>query len=78
MQSMHVARYIEQLTRARSAPTAKQRLSAIGGIVSAGLVPTGRIASVCAISCIGNGMPRSIPNARSPAAAADAMQKRPL
>jgi site-specific recombinase XerD len=29
VQPMHVAGYIEELTRARSAPTAKQRLSAI-------------------------------------------------
>jgi hypothetical protein len=29
VQPVHVAGYIEELTRARSAPTAKQRLSAI-------------------------------------------------
>jgi hypothetical protein len=49
-----------------------------GGIVSAGFAPTSRIASARAMSATGKGSPRSIPNARVAAAAADDMQKRPL
>ncbi len=50
----------------------------IGGIVSAGLEPAIRMASAPGMSASGNGRPRSMPNARRPAAAAEAMQKRPL
>ncbi len=49
-----------------------------GGIVSAGLEPTSRIACACAMSASGNGSPRSMPNARLDAVAADDMQNRPL
>ena len=45
-----------------------------GGIVSAGLLPATRMASVSAMSAIGKGSPRSMPKARLPAAAADDMQ----
>jgi len=50
----------------------------MGGIVSAGLPPINRIACAPARSVSGNGRPRSIPNARFPAAAAEDMQNRPL
>ena len=50
----------------------------IGGIVAAGLAPAKNTASACGISARGNGIPRSIPNALIPAAAAEAMQNRPL
>ena len=50
----------------------------IGGIVSLTFAPTSRMASAMAMSDTGKGRPRSSPNARSPAAAADDMQKRPL
>ena len=49
-----------------------------GGIVSATLVPSSRIVEAPSRSSSGNGSPRSMPNARLPAAAADDMQKRPL
>ncbi len=49
-----------------------------GGIVSAGLLPTSSTACASAISLTGNGNPRSIPNARLLAAAAEDMQNRPL
>ena len=49
-----------------------------GGIVSAALLPTSRMASAPAMSESGKGSPRSMPNARVPAAAADDMQNRPL
>ena len=49
-----------------------------GGMVSAGLEPTSRIASASAMSASGNGSPRSMPNARLPAVAAEDMQNRPL
>ncbi len=54
------------------------RCATAGGIVSAMLEPTRRIASVSATSDSGNGSPRSTPNARFPAAAAEDMQNRPL
>ncbi len=50
----------------------------IGGMVSAGLLPTIRIVSAPGMSSSGNGRPRSSPSARIPAAAPDAMQNRPL
>lgn len=49
-----------------------------GGMVSAGLDPTSRIALASAMSESGNGSPRSTPKARFPAVAADDMQNRPL
>ena len=49
-----------------------------GGIVSAGLLPTSSTQSASPRSLKGNGMPRSTPKARFPAAAAEDMQKRPL
>ena len=49
-----------------------------GGMVSAGLLPTSSIASASAMSASGNGSPRSMPNARFAAAAAEDMQNRPL
>ena len=49
-----------------------------GGIVSAGLAPTSSIACASAMSASGNGSPRSMPNARLAAVAADDMQNRPL
>ena len=49
-----------------------------GGMVSAGLAPTSRIAAALAMSDSGNGSPRSTPNARLPAVADEDMQKRPL
>ena len=49
-----------------------------GGIVSATFVPRRRIVDAPSRSSSGNGSPRSTPNARLPAAAADDMQYRPL
>ncbi len=49
-----------------------------GGMVSAGLPPTSSTASACAMSASGNGRPRSTPNARFTAVAAEDMQNRPL
>jgi hypothetical protein len=49
-----------------------------GGIVSARLLPTSRIAAAEGRSDSGNGSPRSMPNPRIPAAAAEDMQNRPL
>jgi hypothetical protein len=49
-----------------------------GGMVSAGLAPISRTTSAAAMSASGNGMPRSLPNARMAAAAAEDMQNRPL
>jgi hypothetical protein len=49
-----------------------------GGMVAAGLEPTSRIASAPAMSASGKGSPRSMPNARLDAVAADDMQNRPL
>lgn len=49
-----------------------------GGIVSATLPPASRTAPDAARSVTGPGSPRSIPNARADAAAADDMQNRPL
>jgi hypothetical protein len=49
-----------------------------GGIVSAGLDPTSRIAAASATSDSGKGNPRSTPNALLPAVAAEDMQNRPL
>src|SRR2546426_493745 len=49
-----------------------------GGMVSAALPPTRSTASAWAMSSSGNGRPRSSPKARSEAAAAEDMQKRPL
>ncbi len=49
-----------------------------GGMVSAALLPASRMTSAPAMSATGNGSPRSRPNARSPAAAAEDMQNRPL
>lgn len=49
-----------------------------GGIVSAGFAPASSTAPAFARSVTGNGRPRSMPNARSPAAAAEDMQNRPL
>jgi hypothetical protein len=49
-----------------------------GGIVSATFAPASRIASARPRSVTGPGRPRSIPNARPEAAAADDMQNRPL
>jgi hypothetical protein len=49
-----------------------------GGIVSAGLAPTSRMVCALGMSSSGNGNPRSMPNAREAAAAADDMQNRPL
>ena len=60
----------------RSRPASNQRIA--GGIVSAGLEPTSSTTSASATSGSGNGRPRSIPNARFAAAAADDMQNRPL
>lgn len=47
-------------------------------MVSARLEPTRITHPVFGMSSSGNGSPRSRPNARVPAAAADDMQKRPL
>ena len=49
-----------------------------GGIVSATLLPSSNTAPARPMSSTGNGSPRSIPNARLPAAAAELMQNRPL
>ena len=49
-----------------------------GGMVSAGLAPTSSSTSASARSATGNGSPRSIPNVRVDAAAADDMHQRPL
>ena len=49
-----------------------------GGMVSAGLPPASSTASAPGMSSSGNGSPRSMPNALTPAAAAEAMQNRPL
>jgi hypothetical protein len=49
-----------------------------GGMVSAGFAPTSRTTSAAAMSTNGNGRPRSMPNARVAAAAAEDMQNRPL
>ena len=49
-----------------------------GGMVSAGLLPTSSTTSASAMSANGNGIPRSTPNARVAAAAAEDMQNRPL
>jgi hypothetical protein len=49
-----------------------------GGMVAATLEPSSRIVDAPSRSDTGNGSPRSTPNARFPAAAADDMQKRPL
>ena len=49
-----------------------------GGIVSAGFAPASTTTSASPRSVTGNGIPRSRPNARLPAAAADDMQNRPL
>ena len=50
----------------------------MGGMVSAGLPPTNRMVSALAMDSRGKGSPRSTPNARIPAAAAEDIQKRPL
>ena len=62
------------------APAARPRSKycIAGGMVSAGLAPTSRIACAFAMSDSGNGSPRSTPKARLPAVADDDMQKRPL
>ena len=60
----------------RSRPSSRKRIA--GGIVSAGLLPTSTSTSAFGMSSNGNGRPRSIPNARVPAATADDMQNRPL
>ena len=60
------------LSRSRS------RWRAAGGIVSARLEPTSTSTSVRSTSASGKGSPRSIPNARLAADAADDMHQRPL
>jgi len=57
----------------RARPSSKYCIA--GGSVSAGLLPTSRMTSACATSANGKGSPRSIPNERFDAAAADDMQK---
>ena len=54
------------------------RWRAAGGMVSARFEPTSTSTSVCSMSASGNGSPRSTPNARLPADAADDMHHRPL
>jgi hypothetical protein len=49
-----------------------------GGIASAGLAPTSSTVRASAMSATGNGRPRSTPNDRFDAVAADDMQNRPL
>lgn len=49
-----------------------------GGMVAAGLDPTSKIVFASARSASGKGSPRSMPNARLLAVAAELMQKRPL
>ena len=49
-----------------------------GGMVAAGFEPTSKIVRASARSDSGNGSPRSMPNARLQAVAAELMQNRPL
>ncbi len=60
----------------RPRPSSKYCMA--GGMVSAGLLPTRTTTSAAAMSLSGNGMPRSSPNARLAAPAAEDMQNRPL
>ena len=56
----------------------RSRCRAAGGMVSARLEPTSTSTSVCSTSANGKGRPRSSPNARLEAVAADDMHQRPL